>query len=232
MPSTVEKLNSTDTNCPVGRREKEFYEVPFLNPFQRTGTTSFLERMIQCGHPFTMLLLQFRCRGGISHFASQNFYYSMVKDGLANKPINSLVAAMRVFTQEHLNLPKGSIVVLLAVEHSKSFRAPGGNSTSAVTELVNKLLDFKTFRTLDTLRQAPLPSLLCTEHKSMDTLRLCRESERWISYASKLGANIVFPHFPVVVSCTCRRFLSSPSAYNAVIINLLLTTQRTYKPFP
>lgn len=42
----------------------------------------------------------------------------MVKDGLANKPINPSVAAMRVFALEHLNLPKWSNVVLLAVEQA------------------------------------------------------------------------------------------------------------------
>jgi hypothetical protein len=140
-------------------REKKFCDPPFLNPFQRTGTTSFLERMIQCGHPFTMLTEQFRCQGGNAYFAVQNFYYGMVKDANAGKPINPSVAAIRRFTKEFLNLPKGSNVVLLAVEHSKSFRAQGSTSTinpdhiSAVVDLVNDLLEYDDFKTLD--GQAP-----------------------------------------------------------------------------
>jgi hypothetical protein len=140
-------------------REKEFYETLFLNPFQRTGTTSFLERMIQCGHPFTMLTEQFRCQGGNAYFAVQNFYYSMVKDGNAGKPINPSVAAIRRFTKEVFGLTKGSNVVLLAVEHSKSFRAQGTMSTinpdhiSAVVDVVKDLLEYNDFKTLD--GQAP-----------------------------------------------------------------------------
>jgi hypothetical protein len=156
----------------------------------------------------------------------------MVKDGLANKPINPSVAAMRVFTQEHLNLPKGSNVVLLAVEHSKSFRAPGGNSTSAVIELVNKLLDFKAFRTLDSTAPGTVTIAPMYRAQVNGYIKAMQGDGKIDESRVKVRDKYYLRHFPVIVSCTCRRFLSSPSAYNAVVISLLLTTQRTYKPFP
>lgn len=66
-----------------------------------------------------------------------------------------LVTAIQRFTKEFLNLPKGTNVVLLAVEHSRSFRVQGTMSTinpdhiSVVVDLVNDLLEYKDFTTLD-----------------------------------------------------------------------------------
>jgi AAA domain/Zinc knuckle len=139
-------------------REKDFYDLPYLNPFYLSAGKSFLERMMQCGHPVTMLIEQFRCHGGNAYFAIKSFYYGMVKDVNAQKAMLPAVEALRRYIQKILKLPKGSNLVLYAIQHSRSFRQTGGTSTenpdhvTAVLDLVDDLCDYKEFTSLDQTR--------------------------------------------------------------------------------
>jgi hypothetical protein len=101
-------------------------------------------------------------------------------------------------------------------------------------ELVNELLDFKAFRTLDSTAPGTVTVAPMYQAQVNGYIKAMQGDGKMDK--SRVKVRDQYYLRPLSCHCqlysTCRRFLSSPSAYNAVITNLLLTTQRTYKPFP
>jgi hypothetical protein len=105
-----------------------------------------------------MLTKQFCCYRRNAYFAIKNFYYNIVKDVNAQKAMLLTVEALCCYTQKVLKLPKGSNLVLYAIQHNRSFCQTRGTSTenpnhvTAVLDLVNDLCDYKEFTLLDQTR--------------------------------------------------------------------------------